>query len=96
MAIGDVVTGLQSVANNGVLDIRPPAGQEWVVHNIYYNNGTIEFYKTDDTNLLKFDSDTSQGARLGVVFHVTNAQWIQVKNTAGSTTIIGYDGIQTK
>lgn len=95
MAAGDVVTGISSVAAGGTLDIKP-IGAEWVIHNIYYNQGTVEFYKTDGTNLLKFDSDTTQGARLGAVFHVTNAQWIQVKNTAGTSTLIGYDGVQTK
>lgn len=96
MAVGDVVTGLSSVAASGVLDIRPAAGVEWVIHNVYYSQGTVEFYKTDGTNLLRFDTDTSQGARLGAVFHCTNAQWIQVKNTAGTATLIGYDGKQTK
>jgi hypothetical protein len=97
MAVGDVKSGIASVAPNGVLDIQPgSASEEWVIHNIYYNQGSVEFYKTDGTNLLKFDGDSSQGARLGAVFHVTNAQWIQVKNTSGTATLIGYDGIQTK
>lgn len=96
MAVGDVKSGLISIVTNGVLDIRPPASEEWVIHNIFYSQGAVEFYKTDGTNLLKFDSDTTQGARLGAVFHVTNSQWIQVKNLASTTTLIGYDGIQTK
>jgi hypothetical protein len=97
MALGDKVTAIQSVvATTGVLDIRPASGIEWTIHNIYYSQGTVEFYKTDGTNNIKFDSDTSNGARLGAVFHVTNSQWIQVKNTAGTATIIGYDGVQTK
>jgi hypothetical protein len=96
MAVGDVVTGLSSVAASGTLDIKPASGVEWVIHNIYYNQGTVEFYKTDGTNLLKFDSDSTFGGRLGVVFHCTNSQWIQIKNTAASATLIGYDGVQTK
>lgn len=96
MAVGDVVTGITSVASAGVLDIRPASGVEWVIHNIYYNQGTVQLYKTDGTNILQFDTDTAQGARLGAVFHCTNAQWIQVKNTAGTATLIGYDGVQTK
>lgn len=97
MALGDVVTGLSSViATTGTLDIKPASGVEWVIHNIYYNQGTVEFYKTDGTNYLKFDTDTTQGARLGAVFHCTNTQWIHVKNLASTATLIGYDGIQTK
>ena len=97
MALGDVVTAISSVtATTGVLDIRPSAGQEWVIHNIYWSQGTVELYKTDGTNSIKFDSDTSSGGRIGTVFHVTNSLWIQVKNLAGTATIIGYDGVQTK
>lgn len=98
MAVGDVVTGISSVAaTTGTLNIQPTAGVEWVIHNIYYGAGTtIEFYKTDGTNAIKFDSDTSAGARLGAVFHVTNTQWIQIKNTSAGAVIVGYDGIQTK
>lgn len=98
MAVGDVVTGISSVAaTTGVLDIRPATGVEWTVHNIYYNAGTtIEFYKTDGTNAIKFDSDTTAGARLGAVFHCTNTQWIQIKNTSGAAVLVGYDGVQTK
>ena len=96
MAQGDVVTGISSIASGAFLEIQPPTGEEWVIHNIYYSQGTVEFYKYDGVNTIKFDSDTSFGARLGAVFHVTNAQWIRVKNTAGSATIVGYDGVKTK
>jgi hypothetical protein len=96
MAIGDVVHGLSSIANSSVLDIRPSEGVELVVHNIYYNQGTIEIYVTNGINTLLFDDDTLKGGRFGAYFHCTNDHWIQVKNTAGTATLIGYDGIQTK
>jgi hypothetical protein len=96
MAAGDVVTGITSVATTGVIDIKPSLGVEWVIHNIYWNQGSVELYKTDGTNSIKFDTDSSLGGRLGTVFHVTSAQWIQVKNTAATATLIGYDGVQTK
>lgn len=99
--VGDVVTGISSVAaTTGTLDIKPGAGIEWVIHNIYYAAPTggsgIEFYKTDGTNAIKFDSDITQGGRLGMAFHCTNAQWIQLKNTGTAALFAGYDGIQTK
>lgn len=96
MAIGDTKAGLQSISAGAVLDIRPPSGEEWIIHNFYYDNGPVEINKTDGTNVLKFDNDISSGGRLGTVFHVTNTQWIQIKNTTNTTTLIGYDGIQTK
>jgi hypothetical protein len=96
MAAGDVVTGITSVATTGVIDIKPTSGVEWVIHNIYWGQGPVELYKTDGTNSIKFDTDTSFGGRMSTVFHVTNSQWIQIKNTAATATLIGYDGVQTK
>lgn len=96
MAAGDVVNAISSVATNGVLDIRPAAGVEWVIHNVYYANGTVEFYYTDGVNVLKFDSDTTSGARLGACFHATNTNWLQIKNLNAASVLIGYDGMQTK
>lgn len=96
MAAGDVVSGFStSVANNGFMTIQASTGQEWVIHNIYYA-GAVEFYVTDGTNSIKFDSDTGAGARLGGVFHVTETKYLQVKNVAGTTAHLAYDGIQTK
>lgn len=97
MAAGDVKANVASVAaTTGTYDIKPPSGEEWVIHNIYYNGGTVEFYRADGTNLLRFDSDTTQGARMGIAYHVTNTQWVQIKNISGSAVLVGYDGIQTK
>lgn len=97
MAAGDVKSAISSVsAISGTYDIKPASGEEWVIHNIYYSGGTVEFYRADGTNLLKFDSDTTQGARMGISYHVTNGQWIQIKNTSGSAILVGYDGVQTK
>lgn len=95
MAVGDVVSSLTSTANNGTLTAQPSAGVEWVIHNVYYG-GAMELYVTNGTDSIKVDSDTAIGGRLGVVFHVNNTRYLQVKNVSGSTTVLGYDGIQTK
>ncbi len=96
MAVGDVVCNMDTIVNAGeVLDIRPPVGQEWVIHNIYYNKG-VEFYRVDDQgNSMLFDSDLSMGARLDAVFHVTNSSWVQMRSLYVAT-LVGYDGIQSK
>lgn len=95
MAQGDVKDGLQSVAAGAVLDIRPGVAEEWVINNIYYG-GQVEINKTDGTNVLKFDSDTTVGGRLGTIFRCTNTRWLQIKNSGTNAILIGYDGIQTK
>jgi hypothetical protein len=96
MAAGNMVNGINmSVANNGTVDIKPANGtDEWVIHNIYYS-GAVSFAICDGTNLVTFDSDTGQGARLGLSSHVKQTQFIRVTNTSGGNINISYDGIQT-
>ncbi|MDI6872583.1 MAG: hypothetical protein QME79_14765 [Bacillota bacterium] len=95
MAVGDVKSGLQSVNASAYLNIQPPGTEEWVVHNLYWG-GQVELYVSDGINDLKFDSDSSAGGRLAMVFHVRNGQYLRVKNMGASAILIGYDGIQTK
>ena len=95
MAVGDIFNIIPtSVENNATLDIRPSSGQEAVIHNIYYSN-SVEFYITNGTNSIKFDSDSTLGARLCMCFHVTNTIYIQIKNVSGSVIYVSYDGVVT-
>jgi hypothetical protein len=95
MAVGDVKSAIVSVAAGGYLDIQPPAGEEWVIHNIYHASDIqLELY--DGTNSLIFDTDYGAGVYAKYAFHVTNSIRIRVKNTAASAQLIGYDGVQTK
>jgi len=95
VAVGDVKNALVSVNPGAYLDIRPPAGEEWVIHNITYG-GAVELYFTDGTNYIKVDSSTGPGGWLGFAFHVTNTLWYAVKNVDTAAILIGYDGVCTK
>lgn len=95
MAVGDVKSGISQVNAAEYLTIQPGAGEEWVIHNLYYAD-QVEMYFTDGANDILFDSDSSAGARLGACFHVNNGRYLKVKNTSSSAKVIGYDGIQTK
>jgi len=96
MAVGDVKSAIVSLNPNGVLDIRPPVGEEWVIHNITCS-GACELYFTDGTNTILVDSImTTYGGWLGFAFHVTNSVWYAVKNVSGGTILVGYDGVCTK
>jgi hypothetical protein len=96
MAVGDVKSNLVSVSANGNLDIRPPSGEEWVIHNIYHAYD-VDLVFTDGTNLLTFDTEIGAGVYARYAFHVTNGLWIRVVNKDSSNArLIGYDGIQTK
>jgi hypothetical protein len=95
MAVGDIKADLQAIANGGMLVIQPPTGEEWVIHNLYWSQSvTVRICK--GANVIGFDSDSSTGARLGTVFHLTNTQYLQILNNYAGNNNIGYDGVQTK
>lgn len=95
MAIGDVRSGISSISSNGFLNIQPPSGEEWVIHNIYHED-SVELYFSDGTNNLLFDAEQGVGYWAWYEFHVTNSRYLRVKNVTASAKLIGYDGVQTK
>jgi hypothetical protein len=96
MTVGDaVVVASTSVANNAYLTIQPGAGAEWIIHNIHApSTAAIELYVTDGANDILTDSNT--GGWLGYYIHLTNAQYLKVKNVSGGTIYMKYDGIISK
>lgn len=98
MAQGDMVKGIQSLTPSGEIQIKPSnATDEWVIHNVYYSNASIEMRMTNGTLNLPFEVDTAQGARLGMCTHVKSDYYLVVKNThATNTIVVSYDGMQTK
>jgi hypothetical protein len=95
MAVGDVVSDLQSIAAGSYLDIQPGSGAEWVIHNIYHES-KVELYFYDGSNSLLFEVDTAFGVFAWYEFHCTNSRRLRVKNTDSSAKLIGYDGVVTK
>lgn len=93
MAAGNMFSGTASIAASATFDIKPASG-EWVIHNIRYNN-QLKFSYTDGTNVVDYDSDTGQGARLGLTDHANSSGWVRITNTGSSTLLIAYDGMQT-
>ena len=95
MAVGDVVSAVNSVLTVAFLDIQPGAGVEWVIHNIYHEaDVTVEYF--DGTNSVVFYTGTVAGALTKHAFHVNNTRRVRVKNTNAATKLIAYDGIITK
>ena len=97
MAAGDVFwEGPTSIADQGFLDIQPTGAIEWVIHNIYVDEGVaVEIYVFDGTNSIGFDSDAVDGTRLVHNFHATNSIRIRVKNVSGGAAFLAADGIET-
>jgi hypothetical protein len=96
MAIGDaVVIASTSVIDDAFLTIQPASGVEWIIHNIYIPpTAAVELYATDGTNDILMD--LNQGGYMGYFFHLTNAQYMKVKNVSGGTVYMKYDGIVSK
>lgn len=96
MAAGDAVVVAPTSVNAGSsLTVQPGSGIEWIIHNVYVpTDATIELYRTDGSNPIKMDSNT--GGYLGFFFHLTNAQYMTIKNTGASAIYISYDGIVSK
>ena len=94
---GDVVSGISSVANDAFLDIKPGAGANWKIHNIYHQS-TISIQFFDGTHQLEFVSDVAgPGVYAYFAFGCDNTRRIIVQNKHGADAkLIGYDGIITK
>lgn len=94
MAVGEPVGGLQTVSAGQFLTIQPPGSMGWTIHNIMYS-GAVEFYLSNGSLDLRFDTDSTAGARLGAVFHATSSLFYKIKNGGTGTIQIGWDGVQT-
>ena len=93
MAAGNLFSGTASIAASGTYDIKPVSG-EVDLHNVYYNN-QLKFSMSDGTNVVDFDTDTGQGARLGLTTHLSTTYFLRITNTGTGTLLISFDGMQT-
>ena len=96
MAQGDTVSAISSLSGSGtIFDIRPAAGEEWIIHNIYFNKG-VEIFKYDGTNLVPLRTFADFGQWEWLCFHLTNSDYMRLKTIRSGTTIVGYCGVQSK
>lgn len=95
MAVGDAKGTIVVLAPGAYIDIKPPPGEEWVVHNLYWSGGcTILF--TDGVSSVVVDAPGGAGCWLEVRFHVSSGFWLRVVNGGGGSVVVGFDGVQTK
>jgi len=97
MVLGDaVVVASTQITAGSTSTIKPGSGVEWIIHNIYIpTTGQAELYATDGTNPILVDSSYG-GGWLNHFFHLTNAQYLEVKNTGALAIYMKYDGIVSK
>lgn len=98
MAVGDVRSGIISVAGSGSLAILPTGTEEWVIHNIYHQKD-IGLYLSGSTSgatgSFWFDNDAGGGIYARFSFHVNSSVYLSVMNSGSTASLIGYDGILT-
>lgn len=96
MAAGDRYTpAVSAVAQNAYFNIQPSAGVEVVIHNIVHSTDAV-LEKYDGTTAITVDTQTGNGAWMGMFLHCTNSVYYRVKNTNASSNNICCDGVQTK
>lgn len=96
MAVGDTVVDNASVATGAYMTIQPGSGVEWIIHNITWPTIAVEVSTYDGTNECIFHADTARGGLLQADFHLTNGDYMRVKNVGATTQIFHYDGVVSK
>lgn len=92
MTAGDFVGEGFELANGATATIRPGSSDEWVVHNIYIENGKqCVFRRIADTYSINVDTIT--GSLLVFSFHLDYDNYLTLTNNSGSTINVAYDGV---
>ena len=95
MAVGDIVSGLQSIAAGNYLDIQPVGTEQWIIHNIYHeSNVTLVWY--DGVSSINFHTSIGPGILARFTFHLSNTIWLRVFNPGIGAQLIGFDGVVSR
>lgn len=98
MAIGDTKSAVVSLTNAASYYIQPNSGEEWIVHNVWFNKPLYGTLATSGSGGLFTVSSVYLGDgpawNAGLVAHLTNSIFM-ILNTA-SAQVIGWDGIASK
>jgi hypothetical protein len=93
---GDVFIAFShDLADDGVLDAQPAAGGEAVIHNIWAA-GAAEVYRHNGANIALVATLAAAGSLEWLSWHVTNTDYITIKNVNAAAADVGYDGMYTK
>ena len=97
----DVFANIESVADDGYMNIQPASGAEAVITYISVNGGgkcIVSHY--DGANEAVIINLSSTGGEAmpfsGQGFPITNADYLRVQNKSGAALIMGYAGYYTK
>lgn len=107
MAIDDVMSNLANqVANGANLSIQPASGDEWLVTAILIESGLCTLRAGGDTGQIAVgtvggltgDTDDLRdwGGLRPISYFVTNSEYLDINNAAGSTKNLGFSAIKSK
>jgi hypothetical protein len=85
-------TAIQSAP---MFSIQPPSGQEWIIHNIFYQAPCqISFGSTNSNTFATIYGITSGfGVLAGLLIHVTSASYLVIEPIQQG--VFGYNGVRT-
>lgn len=81
------VFGLQSVANGGYLNIRPPSGRYWLITGLFGGTSQLQWYNGSSWVTL-----TSANILSGAVGAISYDKYLRFYNNTGATIVAGYTG----
>ena len=94
--VGDVYQNFASVLAGQYLELKPAAGREAVIHNVFHPND-VELRMVDGSgNELGFLQESGLNLVTNMYIHVSNTQYLRVYNMSGVTIYLAADGIITK
>lgn len=94
--VGDIYTDMQYIADSSYLEVKPAAGREMVLHNIYHEN-TVTLKMVDGSgNLCAFLDEAGKNFLTNMYVHVSNTQYLRIYNISGGSIYIAVDGVVTK
>jgi hypothetical protein len=94
--VGDIYQSFASVLNGQYLELKPAAGKQVVIHNIYHPNDITLKMVDGSGNELAFLDDTGKNMVTNMYIHISNTQYLRVYNISGITMYLAADGIYTK
>lgn len=89
-----LVQKIEQKARGERLRMRPPAGQEWVIHTVM-SRGAFDLYKTGPAGSI-FSKRIHQrnSALTGLHLYCTNSVWWEIEQLNAGNVIMGYDGVR--
>ena len=96
MTVGYVSATSTNVASGTYFTFQPAGSQEVVVHNIYCGASAMVYYGSGTATCVPIYSLSASGWITGIFTHVTNAEYLMIKNLSSASAYFAVDGVVTR